>query len=59
MHELNEIKLVQLNIALNALIKELSAAPSPGVSKAKNRIEHEIKGLTDLSNRIKEGLARL
>jgi hypothetical protein len=56
--QLNDIIIKEINKALDALIEELNAGPLTGHSKAKRRVEHEIKRLTNLLTAIGSGLAR-
>jgi hypothetical protein len=57
-HELNDIRIKALNNALAVLLDEMNAAPLAGASKAKGRVEHEIKRLTNLLTAMTDGLSR-
>jgi hypothetical protein len=57
-HEL-DIYTEELKKALAALAKGLNASPSSGYADAKQRVECEIKRLTNLTNAIKGGLSRI
>jgi hypothetical protein len=57
-HELDLIN-KELNVALDALIEELNTAPFNGNSKATRRVEHEIKGMSELMSAIKKALERV
>lgn len=58
MHELNDIRIKDLNNALAALLDEMNAGPLTGASKAKGRVERELKRLTNLLTAMTNGLSR-